>query len=71
MIRIDAALLAVEPLDMRAGTDTALTRVIKVFGAAHPADTKPELLAVAPNQVWSWDITKLKGPASGRASTST
>jgi len=30
---------------------------------AHPAYTKPELLAVAPNQVWSWDITKLKGPA--------
>jgi putative transposase len=28
-----------------------------------PAYTKPELLAVAPNQVWSWDITKLKGPA--------
>ena len=23
---------------------------------------KPELLAIAPNQVWSWDITKLKGP---------
>ena len=31
----------------------------------HPAYTKPELLAVAPNQVWSWDITKLKGPAKG------
>ncbi len=29
----------------------------------HPAYSKPELLAVAPNQVWSWDITKLKGPA--------
>jgi putative transposase len=25
--------------------------------------SKPELLATAPNQVWSWDITKLKGPA--------
>jgi hypothetical protein len=25
----------------------------------HPAYTKPELLAVAPNEVWSWDITKL------------
>ena len=24
--------------------------------------TKPELLATAPNQLWSWDITKLKGP---------
>ena len=30
---------------------------------SHPAYAKPELLAVAPNQVWSWDITKLKGPA--------
>lgn len=29
----------------------------------HPAYTKPELLATGPNQVWSWDITKLKGPA--------
>jgi putative transposase len=29
----------------------------------HPNYTKPELLATAPNQVWSWDITKLKGPA--------
>ncbi|HEV7671016.1 MAG TPA: DDE-type integrase/transposase/recombinase [Thermoanaerobaculia bacterium] len=28
----------------------------------HPAYTKPELLADAPNRVWSWDITKLKGP---------
>jgi putative transposase len=28
----------------------------------HPAYSKPELLATAPNQVWSWDITKLKGP---------
>jgi putative transposase len=28
----------------------------------HPAYTKPELLATAPKQVWSWDITKLKGP---------
>jgi putative transposase len=28
----------------------------------HSAYAKPELLATAPNQVWSWDITKLKGP---------
>jgi putative transposase len=27
-----------------------------------PRYQKPELLAVAPNEVWSWDITKLKGP---------
>jgi transposase len=34
MIRIEAMWLATEPLDMRAGTDTALARVVKVFGAA-------------------------------------
>lgn len=28
----------------------------------HPTYTKPELLATAPNAVWSWDITKLLGP---------
>jgi putative transposase len=26
---------------------------------------KPELMAVRPNEVWSWDITKLKGPSRG------
>jgi putative transposase len=31
--------------------------------ASHPAAVKPELSAIAPNQVWSWDITKLHGPA--------
>ena len=30
--------------------------------ARHPVYTKPELVATGPNQVWSWDITKLKGP---------
>jgi putative transposase len=30
--------------------------------ARHPAYVKPELVATAPNQIWSWDITKLKGP---------
>jgi putative transposase len=29
---------------------------------SHPVYAKPELLATAPNQVWSWDITKLLGP---------
>lgn len=28
----------------------------------HPPYQKPELLATAPNQLWSWDITKLRGP---------
>ncbi len=36
MIRIDGVWLATEPLDMRAGIDSALARVVKVFGAAHP-----------------------------------
>ena len=30
---------------------------------SRPRYQKPELLATAPNEVWSWDITKLKGPA--------
>jgi putative transposase len=46
-------------------------RILKQEGEAgerrdqltHPAYEKPELLATAPNQLWSWDITKLKGPA--------
>ena len=31
----------------------------------HPTYHKPELIATAPNQVWSWDITLLPGPAKG------
>lgn len=30
----------------------------------HPAYTRPELVATTPNSVWSWDISKLKGPAT-------
>ena len=36
MIRVDAWWLAVQPLDMRAGTEAALARVVHVFGQAHP-----------------------------------
>ncbi len=36
MIRIEAVWLAVDPMDMRAGTDSALARVVQVFGAARP-----------------------------------
>lgn len=39
--------------------DTPRTRARK-----HTHYAKPELLATGPNQVWSWDITKLKGPAT-------
>ena len=45
-------------------------RVLNADGASrerrdqltHPAYQKPEFLATAPNQLWSWDITKLRGP---------
>ena len=36
MIRVDSIWLATEPMDMRAGTETALARVVAVFGAAKP-----------------------------------
>ena len=32
----------------------------------HPPRTKPRLTADGPNQVWTWDITKIPGPAKGR-----
>src|SRR5690606_40956980 len=31
----------------------------------HPPYTKPRLVATRPNQVWTWDITKLAGPRPG------
>ena len=45
-------------------------RILRAEGAVmprrnqrvHPAYVKPELLATGPGQLWSWDITKLKGP---------
>jgi transposase len=36
VIRIEAVWLAVEPLDMRVGTEAALARVVNVFGSAKP-----------------------------------
>ncbi|HLL19602.1 MAG TPA: IS66 family insertion sequence element accessory protein TnpB [Rubrivivax sp.] len=36
MIHVEAVWLAVDPLDMRAGTEAALARVVTVFGAARP-----------------------------------
>ena len=36
MIHVEAIWMSTEPLDMRAGPETALARVVKVFGAAHP-----------------------------------
>ena len=36
MIRVDAVWMSTQALDMRAGPETALARVVQVFGAAHP-----------------------------------
>lgn len=57
--------------DIYLGSVSTMYRVLSQDGATlerrnqrvHPVYTKPELLAQGPNQVWSWDITKLKGPA--------
>lgn len=61
MIRIDAVWLSVEPLDMRAGTEAALTRVVNVFGAARPHDGIGVWLAArsvnAGRFVWPSDVT--------------
>lgn len=39
MIRVDAVWLCIEPLDMRAGTDSTLARVVRVFGGTRPHHT--------------------------------
>jgi transposase InsO family protein len=52
------------------GSVRTMYRLLAVDGAVrerrnqltHPVYTKPELLATGPNEVWSWDITKIKGP---------
>src|SRR4051812_6875868 len=33
--------------------------------ASHPPRVRPELVARGPSEVWSWDITALKGPRKG------
>ena len=53
------------------GSESTFYRLLRQAGevrerrrqATHPAKVKPELVASAPNEVWSWDITKLRGPA--------
>jgi putative transposase len=53
------------------GSQSTFYRLLRAAGqtrerrrqATHPAAVKPELLAIAANQVYSWDITKLHGPA--------
>ncbi len=52
------------------GSVSTIYRVLRGVGetgerrriAVHPPTVKPELVATAPRQVWSWDITKLLGP---------
>ena len=34
--------------------------------ATHPPRARPELHATGPNQVWSWDVTKVRGPVRGQ-----
>jgi putative transposase len=53
------------------GSESTFYRLLRHAGevrerrrqATHPAKVKPELVASTPNEVWSWDITKLRGPA--------
>jgi putative transposase len=55
------------------GSVSTMYRVLRADGqvrerraqASHPARVRPELVADAPDRVWSWDITKLKGPTRG------
>ena len=52
-------------------SERTMYRLLSVRGEArerrnqltHPAYARPELLAQGPNEIWSWDITKLLGPA--------
>lgn len=46
---------------LRADAATRERRAVR----RHPVYTRPELLATGPGQVWSWDITKLRGPVPG------
>ena len=55
MIRVDAVWLAVQPLDMRLGTEAALARVVGVFGAARQALAALEnSTALAPDRAEGW-----------------
>jgi putative transposase len=53
------------------GSQSTFYRLLRAAGetgerrrqATHPAVVKPELAAARPNEVWSWDITKLHEPA--------
>ena len=59
--------------DVYLASESTMYRILREHGetgerrrqATHPAKTKPQLHATGPNQVWSWDITKLRGPTRG------
>jgi transposase-like protein len=52
-------------------SESTMYRILREHGevrerrrqAVHPPRVRPELVATAPNHCWSWDITKLRGPA--------
>lgn len=54
-------------------SESTMYRILRQHGevrerraqATHPAKVKPELVATAPGQIYSWDITKLQGPGRG------
>ena len=54
-------------------SQSTMHRILRAYGESrdrrdqrtHSAKKIPELMAECPNTVWSWDITKLKGPAKG------
>lgn len=56
MIRVDAVWLCTVPMDMRAGTDTTLARVVQVFGSARPHRKLPRRV----------DSSKVETSASSR-----
>jgi putative transposase len=55
-------------------SESTMYRILRAHGevrerraqATHPAKVKPELVATAAGQVFSWDITKLRGPVRGQ-----
>jgi putative transposase len=72
---VDAAPATVYATLLDEGTylasESSMYRILREHGevrerrrhAVHPPKVKPELVATRPNEVWSWDITKLLGPA--------
>jgi putative transposase len=73
----DLAVAQVYARTLDAGTylasQSTMHRILRAQGESqdrrdqrtHPAKKIPELMAGQPNEVWSWDITKLKGPSKG------